>query len=458
MAWSDSIARMRCAIALLCAVGFAGAGCVTPLIRNGALQARPYHAVLERTTAHYGTPLETPVPSEVIGRDGVPDLLRELLAEEWGEQAVADYQDALVSLGLWPADRDLVEEYVAVSREEVAGLYAPSRRTLYVVADQSVPFSLRLLSALSGRDVFWEMTLAHELVHALQHQSHPRLMTPSLWRAHDDASNAISAALEGHALRYGFEALDVPRLPSPEEVRDESGDPDRDEESALGRAPALLRLTLLFPYVQGYRLSYWEGHELLDQPPASSEQVLHPERRHEPFLAIDLQPLHARLPGGCRMLAENSLGELGLYVLFQDLAGDGVSPDAWQGWNGDRYLAARCPDGRAFAWVTAWDSEDDADEFEAAYRKIAARVQERAQLTSPPTVKRSGREVHVLAGGLAVLAAELADGPRRRPVATLEALLAHFDASPTATSASLHEHSRRVGILAPVSIQGGDQR
>ena len=35
----------------------------------------------------------------------------------------------------------------------------------------------------------------------------------------------------------------------------------------------------------------------------------------------------------------------------------------WEGWNGDRYLAARCGGRRELLWLTVWDSEADAAEF-----------------------------------------------------------------------------------------------
>jgi hypothetical protein len=400
------------------------AACATPLVHDGVLVPQRYQAVLQETGSAWGEPLDPPVPARLIRSDDVGPLLRELIAEDWQPQELADYVDALVAVGLWPADRDLIAEHVAVSREEVAGFYAPTRRTLFVVGDLRVPLGVRLESALMRRDVFWEAILAHELVHALQHQSYPQLVETLRWRGQDDAVNAVTAAIEGDATRYGFEALGLPLLPAPEQMRRkvENGAAG----AALARAPALLRLTLTFPYVEGYRLAYAEGHGLLDTPPASTEQALHPERRREPFLAIDLAPLYGALPRSCRILAENGMGELGISVLLRDLGGADVSPEAWEGWNGDRFLAARCDGSRAFVWITAWDSEADAAEFETAYRAVAGAVAARAGLTAPPQVERRGREVHVWTASLASLADLLVRTPRRAEVASLDGLREHF--------------------------------
>ncbi len=413
---------MRPALCGVLAAALSATGCATALIRDGRLHPARYESVLERTSARWGGSLETPIPSAVIGREDVGPLLRGLIADELDAETLAAYQDGLVAVGLWPADRDLVEEQVSVSREEVAGLYAPTRRRLYVVGDHRVPVSLRVLSALARVDLFWETVLAHELVHALQHEHRPELMEALLWRDQDDANWAISIAIEGDAMRYGFEALDVPRLPTPETIRDEMQ--AADDGGALSRAPALLRLSLLVPYVEGYRLSYLEGPALREVPPISTEQALHPERRHEPFVAYDLAPLRAALPEGCRFVAENGMGELGISILLRDLSEGAASPEAWQGWHGDRYLAARCDGRRAFAWISAWDSEGDAAEFESAYRGIADAVAERAGLGWPPRVERRGSEVYVVSAALAPLADRLEAAPRRAPILTLEELAA----------------------------------
>jgi hypothetical protein len=417
----DSMPDVRRALGALLAAVLPLAGCATPLIRDSRIQPDRYEAVLERTAARWGAALREPVPSQVIGRDDVGPLLRGLVADQMDAEELRAYQEGLISVGLWPADRDLVDEQVALSRQEVAGLYAPTRRRLYVVRDQTVPFSLRIFSTLSRRDLFWETILAHELVHALQHQHRPELMEALLWRGQDDAVSAVSIAIEGDAMRYGLEALDLPVV-APEVLRQDMQ--RSDEEGALASAPALLRLTLLVPYVEGYRLSYSEGPALRDAPPASTEQALHPERRREPFLSFDLAPLVPSLPGGCRFVDENGMGELGISVLLRDLSNETIPAGAWQGWDGDRYLAARCGEERAFVWISAWDSEADALEFESAYREIAAAVAARAGMRAAPGVRRRGREVHVVSEELAALAEPLETGPRRSAVASLAELAA----------------------------------
>ncbi len=397
------------------------AGCSYSLVAGGAIRAEPFADLLQRTSRARGIEPRGPVDARVVGQAESREIVARVIAEEWSADELARYEDALGSVGLWPPERDLLQELLAVHAAEVAGFYHPRERVFYLVEDAPVPLSIRLLSGLARRDLTGEVVVTHELVHLLQHQQYPALFEAVKFHAQDDAAWATSAALEGDAVRFGFEALGV--LPDPEEFGRSMLEEDPGGRSrALAQAPALIRLTLVLPYTAGYRLAWAEWRDLLDAPPASTEQLLHPERRREPFLAFDLGPLREALPEGCTPVYENGAGELGLSVLLRDL-GRRPDPAAWEGWDGDRYLAARCGGERAFAWITAWDSEADAREFEVAYAGIAAAAAARAGLAAPPALRRHGREVHLLAPGLEALAPALERVPRRR-VSTLEELLA----------------------------------
>ena len=86
-------------------------------------------------------------------------------------------------------------------------------------------------------------------------------------------------------------------------------------------------------------------------------------------------------------------------VLFRDL-GDAPDPAGWEGWDGDRFVVAECGEQLEFAWLTAWDTEDDAREFEAAYAGIAEAVAGRAGHGARPQTRREEREVVVASPGL----------------------------------------------------------
>jgi len=405
-------------------------GCAYSMIRDGRIRQEPFQEIVWRTAAARGIEPPLPIDARVVTSAELEEVIRRAISREWNDEEIRRYQHALTAMGLWPGNRDLIDEFAAVMREEIAGVYDPGDRALYIVSDTKAAFTSRLLSALLRRDLEREFVLSHELVHLLQHARYPALMdTDPFFRQHDDAGGAIQAAIEGDATRYGFEALDLlPKLPEPEDFRGELDSALASaHEGALAAAPALIRLTLAFPYTYGYRLSYDEGKELLDSPPASTEQVLHAGERRAPFLAIDLGPLRDALPERCRFVHENTLGELEISVLFRDLAAN-PSEDAWAGWDGDRYLVAECDGRPAILWLTAWDSRSDALEFETAYRGILPALVARAGFAAPPNVTRSEREVVVHSDALFPLVKLLSERTRRQRVSTLPELRDHFGA------------------------------
>jgi len=408
----------------------AASGCAYSMIADGQLRPEPFDEVVARTSAARGIEPELPIEAHVVTGGEVAEVVRRAIARQWSEEDVAHYEAALTAMGVWPGDRDLLEEFVGVMREEVVGLYDPWDRTLYVVGDATSPFFHRVLSSLVRRDLDRELVLSHELVHLLQHQRYPELMAPdAFFFGQDDVQAAVQAAIEGDATRYGFEALDfVTRLPEPATFGEEIGaEVAAQGDSALSAAPAMIRLTFAFPYTHGYRLAYEEGAALLEAPPVSSEQVLHPALRNAPFAAIDLSGLREALPDGCRFVHENSLGELGISVLFRDLTA-APEEDVWMGWDGDRYLVAECDGRPALLWITEWDSRTDALEFESAYREIAAAVATRGDLPEPPALARDQREVVVFSAALAPLLRTLGTRVKLGRVANLTELRAHFGA------------------------------
>lgn len=399
------------------------------MISRGAIRPKPFDEVVSRTAEMRGIQLQRPVDARVVNRAELEDLLRQAFLAEWSETELESYQWALNAVGLWPPGRDLLDEYLAVLGEEIAGLYLPSQRALYLVADARMPFAVRFFSALLRRDLAMEMALSHEVVHLLQHQAYPQLFEPDpFYKDHDDLAYALQAAFEGDATLYGIMSLAPTVRPSPEEIETSTElEMSSGSDGKLALSPALIRLTLAFPYVSGYRLAYQEGTGLLEHPPASTEQVLHPEgKRRESFLALDLRPARAALPRHCRFLHANTMGELGLSVLFRDLGGE-IPPAVWEGWDGDRYLVAECGAHRDFVWVTSWDSEDDAVEFEAAYRDIAPSIALRGELAAAPQTERIGREVHIATSGLAELRDALVALSRRARISETQELREHFD-------------------------------
>lgn len=301
-----------------------------------------------------------------------PDEVRAFLEKEFNENIppleLEGASRAYKLLGLLPDSLDLRKFMLRLLGEQVIGYYDPGTKVLYVVSDTS-----------SGRSALVEVTLAHELVHALQDQYLP-LDSIQKRRDDNDRQTAAQAVMEGQATYEQMSSMlggDVAlRIPGGwGRVREMI----RENQTAMpvfNSAPMLVQETLLFPYLSGAefvrRFKEARAGQVPWEPlPASTEQVLHVEK----YLANE-RPVQVTLPAllaGTKVY-ENDLGEfetrLFLFAALQDL---GTSARSAEGWAGDQYVVASLPAGPGIAWVTVWDSAIDAGEFRDAAQRAAQR-------------------------------------------------------------------------------------
>ncbi len=128
---------------------------------------------------------------------------------------------------------------------------------------------------------------------------------------------------------------------------------------------------------------------LWNDPPDSSEQVLHPEKYDacEAPVAVAEAALPA-LPGFGRPTASDVLGELVVRTWLATALPPEIAARAAAGWGGDRagfYAPApqpTVPDGGAgilapaepLAWLTVWDDAAEADDFARAARQVLLKM------------------------------------------------------------------------------------
>lgn len=131
------------------------------------------------------------------------------------------------------------------------------------------------------------------------------------------------------------------------------------------------------------------------RPPASTEQVLHPDKyaADEKPVSIDAAPVDAFLASrGYKLVYRTVLGELGVAMLLEthfpreDLAA--VS----EGWGGDAFAVYE-KEGSAplVVWLTEWDTEEDATEFQAqAFRLMKRVLPPDSELAAPAMRQKTG--------------------------------------------------------------------
>ncbi len=299
-------------------------------------------------------------PAEIIDRKQLARELEEMLAAEWTEEELFRSNLVLRAMGLLSADQDLRELTERLLSDQVIGFYDPAERRMVVVSDEGLSVTARI-------------TYAHEYTHALQDEAFDSFDVREEL-TDDDAILARQALEEGDAsvvmVQWALQHL------TPDELREVTTTPVPD----MSGIPEWMVAQLEFPYVTGAMFvaalqagGGWEGlNDAYTDAPASTEQVIHPEKylaREEP-LRLEAPALADVFGRGWRDLDATTMGEAMIDIWLTELgAGDAAAAAA--GWGGDRLaVATGLDDAWVMGWRIAWDSATDADEFAATYEVL----------------------------------------------------------------------------------------
>jgi hypothetical protein len=308
-----------------------------------------------------GIQASTPVARGVFDQAGLCAYLRTLFSEEYPADVVAATETLYKHLLLMPEGDSLRQLQLDMLTGQVIGLYDTDDKQMYVVSADG---------AIGPAE---EIAYAHEFTHALQDQR----FDIKRFRGEDldqsDRSLARLAVAEGDASL--LMALWAQQNLTAAELGEVASTIDPSSQAVLDRMPAILRDPLVFPYTQGLTLAltaFTQGggfagvDALYDNPPASTEQVLHPEKleaREAPVAVSIPDDLAARLGDGWKVSLQDTLGELLLGIVLKE-GGATATGDAAAGWGGDRIALVEGPGGEvAVVLDTAWDTAADADEF-----------------------------------------------------------------------------------------------
>jgi len=307
--------------------------------------------------------LSDPLDITFMTRDEFIESLESDSDEEQASESGGAYQQVLVAFGFIEDDQDPDEIYSGLIGEQVAGYYDPETNEMVVI--------------LSGEgdepSVFDLVTFAHETVHAIQDQNFDLNSYDEIrLEGTQDTYLSVTALIEGDATLALLDYL----LANPDVAADylAAVNDDSFESGALDSAPGFFVATLAFPYNQGFefvQVLHEEGgwdlvNDAYDNPPTTSEQILHPGKYFDGEEAIDVEvpDIEAALGDGWQVADSDTFGEFVISVLLEDAGlNERQIERAHSGWGGDAYVAATNNDEVAVTWATAWDSADDADEF-----------------------------------------------------------------------------------------------
>jgi hypothetical protein len=281
----------------------------------------------------------------------------------------------LAMLGLLPPDVRLRELLGDALTEQVAGYYIPRAGTLALVRGAG------LVGFLA------DVTLAHELTHALEDQRFGIEPEANLFLR--DRAVAATALHEGSATvaMVDYVALSQGGSELPAGLRNRVlKELEGIALPASSGLPRYVRESLVFPYVAGARFvnriqgrGGWAAVDraLGEDAPVSSEQIMHPRKYDagERPARVRLRGHRGALPRGAGVMARGDIGEFDTEQLLRDANGRRRSEEAAAGWGGSTFELWRLAGGEdllVMAW--AWDSPRDAREFAAAARLSVGRL------------------------------------------------------------------------------------
>ncbi|MGA9160810.1 MAG: hypothetical protein WB297_08115 [Actinomycetota bacterium] len=296
-----------------------------------------------------------PVSQTEIGRDIVKYADTAYPKGQYARRSVA-----WDTIGVIPDGTSLRAAYESYGSSQVIGYYDTVTGELKFAGSQS-PSPLE------------RITLAHELTHAIDDQRFglERLDVMGA-ECRDEAAAAAVALVEGNATFFMFRWAQT-FLTAAEQVQ-VGIEAATQDTTAEGVPPFVARLQA-WPYDEGLRfISALDSRGGLDEVnqafrdlPASTEQIIHPERYpNDAPTPVDVADLSSALGAGWHDLDVMTIGEEWLQTALGLRLDGSTASAAAAGWDGGTYRAWSDGTNTGVVLSTVWDSSNDAEEFASA--------------------------------------------------------------------------------------------
>jgi len=348
------------------------AASASPSPGASADNAALYTQIEQQVIKLRGLQPKSPVARNVLDEAGLRDFIKKSFNEDNPADLVRATETLYKELLLMPQDASLASLFVELYTSSVAGLYDNKTKQLYVVSKSGAIGPVE------------KVTYAHEYTHALQDQNFDLQAVVGDAKDQSDRSLARTTMVEGDA--YWTMGLWAQANLSAAEMGQIAAATDPASEAALAKLPEIVKQQLLFPAMSGIGFALADyakgGFGAIDKrfanPPDSTEQILHADKLaagEKPVVVTFPQDLAARLGTGWKVSLQDTMGEMQLEILLRE-GGATNSKAAAAGWGGDRVALVEGPDGAVGVVLdTAWDTETDAAEFQAALEQLVTKLQ-----------------------------------------------------------------------------------
>ena len=329
----------------------------------------------EQLTKISGMPLRHAVPCDFITKEKIKEFLNKRVKEVAKPEDLRAEELTLKKFGLVPPDFDLARNTIDLLTEQAAAFYDYDKKKLFV-------------TDTTGAET-QEPVLSHEIAHAIADQNYNLSKFIKAGRNSDDGATARLAVMEGQATwlmsellarKMGESLKDSPSLLA---TMSGAADGAAGQFPVFDQSPLYLRQTLVFPYTKGMLFQHAvferDGQagfgEVFRKPPASTQQIIHPEKYFSGIKPTQPDLPQPHLPKGYKSLVGGSLGELEHAIMLEQYSGKERAAELAPHWRGCAFdLEENKKAGRiVLLYAVEWDSEDAARQYLDAYRQQLAK-------------------------------------------------------------------------------------
>jgi hypothetical protein len=338
--------------------------------------------IKEGLSAITGLAFKHDVPYALIGKDELHHYLERRLRETLTPDDARAEELTLKLLGLVPPDFDLRKNTLDLLTEQAAAFYDYNQKKLFVLEGAGGG------PGAAGSDDR-RVALVHELAHALADQHFRLAKYIHEGMRSDDSSTARQAVMEGQATwlmaayisREGGGKPEVPAAVLDLMKKSIEGSAAQ-QYPVFSQAPLYIRESLVFPYAEGLafqdavfrRLGREAFSEVFVRPPASSGEILHPERYFEQGHGGVIIPNPPLLPESreFRKLADGTLGELDFRVLLSQYTTSAEGEALATHLAGGSYVLFEHKREKfpVLGVASTWDSQESARKYFVQYRRV----------------------------------------------------------------------------------------
>ena len=307
--------------------------------------------------------LDGQIATEFVERSELENITRGFFRRTAIRDQIFEAEQLYKTLDMMAENQDLEEILLAIQLQQVFALFDDVSDKLYVTSDATSIGALQ------------ELGIAAAYMAGVQQQMFDvAAMRQSAREIDEDQFRAVSAMIVGDVAQVatGY----IGSYFSREQVA-ELQEPIPDNK--LLAAPDVVQKANRFQRREGVTFiaelfgeAGWEGvNAAYENPPLSTEQVLHPEKYlegEEPHVTT-MPNIAADMGRGWEQVSANTMGEFLLRTYLEEQLDNNQAEEAAAGWGGDRYSLLSGPEAaRLLVMQIRWDNIEDSKEFFDAYK------------------------------------------------------------------------------------------